>query len=133
MGNNTRLPREADYAELPEGVFEEAPQLEQLSRYVAEKLLEVNEEPKIFAREDILGNIEIWERDKLMMLHKLQKGCDRLGLHKAESFFTKEEKKMLGVSRSVKGFQQKILRTTLSGKTSMEDDGKKKKSWIGWG
>jgi len=113
--------------QLPPGGLVEDPQLEQLSKFIAGKLLEVsdNQKPEMFSREDILGNIQGWEKQKLMRLHQLQKACTRLGLKDATQYFQKEEKKILGFSRSVGGFQQKIIRSTL-GDSSMSVQDKKK-------
>lgn len=122
---------------VPDGEFEEAPQMEQVQRLVAQKLLELPESkekdsPDMFSREEILGNIKNWEKVKLIRLHQLQKACERMGLTKAKNFFSREEKKTLNISRSVGGFQQRILRTTLSGKDNFSDD--KKKKWLpNWG
>ena len=59
--------------QLPEGELVEDPQTEQLPRFVAQKLLEISDHeiPKMFSREDILGNIFSWEKQKLMRLHQL--------------------------------------------------------------
>ena len=134
---------EQQFAEnLPPGEFEEPSAEDTLSRFLTQQLLgiELKEKPKaltkkellshMFSREDILGNIQSWEKTKLMGLHQLQKACQDLGLDDAGGFFLKEEKKLLTFSRSVNGFQQKILRTSLGGK--IEDE---KKSLLGfkWG
>jgi len=110
--------------QLPPGALVEDAQVEQLPRFVAEKLLEISdqEQPKMFSREDILGNILSWEKVKLMRLHQLQKACGRLKLKDAVNFFQKEEKKILGLSRSVNGFQQKIVRTAINGSPGIEKD-----------
>lgn len=119
--------REDIPGQLPTGDLVEDPQMEVLSQFVAGKLLEVsdNKKPKMFSREDILGNIFPWEKIKLMRLHQLQKACERLKLNSAVSFFQKEEKKILGFSRSVSGFQQKIIRTAFSGGNSDEKEKEK--------
>ena len=52
----------------------------------------------------------------------MQKACERLNLKKAMNFFQKEEKKILGFSRSVGGFQQKVIRTAFNGGNSVEKD-----------
>ena len=115
---------EESTGQLPMGDLVEDPQVEQLSRFVAEKLLEIssNKKPEMFSREDILGNIHTWEKQKLMRLHQLQKSCDRLGLTSAMNYFQKEEKKILGFSRSVGGFQQKVIRSSLSGGNLNDQD-----------
>jgi len=114
---------EGETGQLPEGNFVEDSQGEQLSRFVAAKLLEVssNNKPEMFSREDVLGNIAGWEKTKLLRLHQLQKACTRLKLTEASAYFQREEKKILGLSRSVGGFQQKIIRTTLSGNGNMQE------------
>lgn len=80
---------------LPKGEMVENENKEALSKFVTGKLLEIsnNKKPEMFSREDILGNIEQWENNKLQCLHRLQKMCNFLNLGQAQSFFQKKKRK----------------------------------------